>query len=404
MRPILLLSLPPRGPKNAGRHESGTKTLHMARRRKKRTLKPRTPARVKKKKRSRGPRGQQHPELVGLLLVAFGLFLGSIIYAGWSGGVVGGALADGVRGATGAAAYAVPLAFLALGGLMVGRSALVDLRPFRTGLLVLALGLELALGRAHSGLAGRALESVFGTLLGGTGSTILGATALTVGALLLSGASAGALLRRSGRAVRNVRARRPAPPAVLPPPAPPPTRIHTPPVDAVHDFPDVVGETVEPPPLLVEEPEPEEEPSLFDVRAGMREEYRLPDRELLRRSPEATPASAQAGARVAEALVQTLAHFGVEATIVGQIAGPRVTRYELQLGPGTKVSKGAAAVLANVVGEMERRYERLSAVRARSLPEANRAFRSRREDPLPYLLVVIDELADLMMISPQEVE
>jgi S-DNA-T family DNA segregation ATPase FtsK/SpoIIIE len=66
--------------------------------------------------------------------------------------------------------------------------------------------------------------------------------------------------------------------------------------------------------------------------------------------------------------------------------------------------KGAAPVLANVVGEMERRYERLSAVRARNLPEANRAFRSRGEDPLPYLLVVIDELADLMMISPQEVE
>ena len=37
-----------------------------------------------------------------------------------------------------------------------------------------------------------------------------------------------------------------------------------------------------------------------------------------------------------------LAHFGVEATIVGQIAGPRVTRYELQLAPGTKVSKVAA--------------------------------------------------------------
>jgi S-DNA-T family DNA segregation ATPase FtsK/SpoIIIE len=53
---------------------------------------------------------------------------------------------------------------------------------------------------------------------------------------------------------------------------------------------------------------------------------------------------------------------------------------------------------------MERRYERLSAVRARNLPEANRAFRQRREPTLPYLLVVIDELADLMMISPQEVE
>jgi S-DNA-T family DNA segregation ATPase FtsK/SpoIIIE len=247
---------------------------------------------------------------------------------------------------------------------------------------------------------------------------------------------------------------------------------------------------------------------------------------------------------VAEALVQTLANFGVDATVIGQIAGPRVTRYELQLAPGTKVSKvaglkddlsyalatteirilapipgkqavgvevpnltpnlvtlgdiyddlpqtaspvavwlgkdisgnavwtdlarmphmliagttgsgksgcintiltsvllrstpdevrmilidpkrielsfyeqiphllapvvsspkEATAVLANVIGEMERRYERLSQVRARSLPEANRAFRERGEETLPYLLVVIDELADLMMISPQAVE
>src|SRR5205085_823452 len=53
---------------------------------------------------------------------------------------------------------------------------------------------------------------------------------------------------------------------------------------------------------------------------------------------------------------------------------------------------------------MEGRYERLSAVRARNLNEANRAFRSRSEPALPHLLVVIDELADLMMIAPQDVE
>jgi S-DNA-T family DNA segregation ATPase FtsK/SpoIIIE len=74
------------------------------------------------------------------------------------------------------------------------------------------------------------------------------------------------------------------------------------------------------------------------------------------------------------------------------------------LTPVVSSPKEAAAVLRNVVAEMERRYERLSAVRARNLAEANRSLRSRGEPSLPYLLVVIDELADLMMISPQEVE
>ena len=44
---------------------------------------------------------------------------------------------------------------------------------------------------------------------------------------------------------------------------------------------------------------------------------------------------------MAELLVGTLANFGVQANVIGQISGPRVTRYELQLAPGTKVSKVA---------------------------------------------------------------
>jgi S-DNA-T family DNA segregation ATPase FtsK/SpoIIIE len=74
------------------------------------------------------------------------------------------------------------------------------------------------------------------------------------------------------------------------------------------------------------------------------------------------------------------------------------------LTPVVSNPKHAAAVLTNVVTEMESRYARLSILKARNLPEANRILRGRGEDQLPYLLVVIDELADLMMTTPQAVE
>src|ERR671929_1299769 len=70
-------------------------------------------------------------------------------------------------------------------------------------------------------------------------------------------------------------------------------------------------------------------------------EYHLPDRALLKRSQPGVGPNGQATQRVADALVTCLAHFGVEATVIGQISGPRVTRYELQLAPGTKVGKVA---------------------------------------------------------------
>ena len=64
----------------------------------------------------------------------------------------------------------------------------------------------------------------------------------------------------------------------------------------------------------------------------------------------------------------------------------------------------AANVLANLIGEMENRYGIMGQARCRNLAELNRARAKAGEPPLPHILCVIDELADLMMVSPAEVE
>jgi S-DNA-T family DNA segregation ATPase FtsK/SpoIIIE len=64
----------------------------------------------------------------------------------------------------------------------------------------------------------------------------------------------------------------------------------------------------------------------------------------------------------------------------------------------------AANALQNLVKEMEQRYGIMSLARTRNLPELNR-YRDKRGEPhLPYILCVIDELADLMMVAPADVE
>jgi S-DNA-T family DNA segregation ATPase FtsK/SpoIIIE len=525
-----------------------------------RTRKPRSPARVRKK--TKKTRGHHHPELWGLGLVVAGLILATVVWLGWDGGPVGSEVSRWLDDGLGAAAPLVPAILIGIGGLMLVRSALVDLRPFRTGLTIGLVGLIIALGEDHGGALGSALGGSLAQVIGSAGAVIVGVALVVAGILLVTGASAGALLRRSGQAVRQAGtvAKRSfeglewtdwsesdshvdVPARALKP------ERASPPVDGVEAFPDVLAAgpfSAEPPPLLPptsEDEAPTGEQAL-DFDAPSSAEYRLPDRTLLKASPPARGDAADVSERTARVLVQALANFGVEATIVGTISGPRVVRYELQLAPGTKVSKvaglrddlsyalatteirilapipgkqavgvevpnlsprmvtlgdifenlpgsasplsvwlgkdisgnavwtdlarmphlliagttgsgksgcintlltsillratpedvrmilidpkrielnfyesiphlltpvvsspkEASAVLHNVVAEMERRYERLSIIRARNLPEANRTFRARGEDPLPYLLVVIDELADLMMVSPQAVE
>jgi len=272
--------------------------------------------------------------------------------------------------------------------------------------------------------------------------------------------------------------------------------------------------------------------------------YLLPEAELLRKSVPPAIGKNSGERDTAAILLQALSQFGVEARVIGMVVGPRVTRYELQLAPGTKVSKvtnlrddlayalasteirilapipgksavgvevpnqrpdfvtlgdiyrefpksagplmvwlgkdisgkavytdltrlphlliagttgsgksgcvnclvssillrstpeqvrmimidpkkvelshydriphllvpvvtnmkDAAGVLHNVAKEMEERYELMELEHSRNLGEMNKARLRRGERPLPYILVVVDELADLMMVSPQEVE
>ncbi|HEY2717064.1 MAG TPA: DNA translocase FtsK [Solirubrobacterales bacterium] len=64
----------------------------------------------------------------------------------------------------------------------------------------------------------------------------------------------------------------------------------------------------------------------------------------------------------------------------------------------------AANVLSNLIGEMESRYGIMSQARCRNLAELNTKREREGELPLPHILCVIDELADLMMVAPAEVE
>lgn len=68
--------------------------------------------------------------------------------------------------------------------------------------------------------------------------------------------------------------------------------------------------------------------------------------------------------------------------------------------------KKAAGALNWAVSEMEARYKKFEAIGVKNLKGYNQKIKTLEEEvkPLPHLLIIVDELADLMMVSANEVE
>jgi S-DNA-T family DNA segregation ATPase FtsK/SpoIIIE len=571
---------------------------------------------------------QRHLDLLGLGLVALGVFLAFPIYLGWDGGSAGQAATHAIAYVLGQVGYGVPIAIVAGGAILVLRPVLPAVRPFRAGAICLFAALTLALAagtfglgppgqraeywnalffEARGGIVGEALLYATATAFSTIGAHILAVFLFVAAVLLLTGASVAGVLqatgsgladttRALGRAVPVRRERAPgsedpapvAASAPLRPPEPPDrevivraTHVEAPSLDGATRYPDLFGEPV-PDPEPDDEPVveaavalPEAEPADDHVERDSTEvmarvqralspsdltpqgrlrgtvtddprfEWRLPSPDVLKRSSaEQTRPDTAGQEKTAARLVEALGHFGVDSKVVGTVAGPHITRFELRLAPGIKMSKVAqlkddlayalaatdirilapipgktavgvevpnvrrrivqlgdvfqeapagwspltvwlgkdvagkaigadlakmphllvagttgagksgainamlssvllratphdlrlvlidpkqvelnhyesiphlltpvitsprmaANALQNLVREMEQRYSIMSLAKTRSLVELNRARAKRGDPPLPYILCVIDELADLMMVAPADVE
>ena len=290
----------------------------------------------------------------------------------------------------------LPPVAIGAGALVFLDSPIRHLRPLRAGVLALVASTVLALSTTdtvaaqhHGGLIGAYARTLLEAAVGGIGVSILVALGFLAAVVLITGASVGVMMRSSG-----CRSPGAAPPARRPDrrrggPAVPraaqlpadagggarcgaarsgrpgtarrqpgvrrPVRRRRPSSSCPSDEPASRPE-VRPPRAGTADPEPAIPPTrtvTAEVVAAADAErcrstrptpmvYRLPPVAILKKQP-ASRGGGEDHKQVARKLVEALANFGVEARCVGMVSGPRVTRYELQLAPGIKVSPRVAA-------------------------------------------------------------
>src|SRR3954451_24323853 len=350
------------------------------------------------------PLEQRHYDVIGLGLVAAAIFFAFVVYLNWEGGQAGDGAVQGLRILIGAVHYLVQAALMAAGAILVLRPVLPAIRPFKAGAVCLftALTLGLAAGtlglgpgggaptfetawvKPRGGVVGEGLYWLASTLLGDLGAHTIAVFLFVAAVLLLTGASVAGVIKATSdsistttREVRTaVQRRRQAREEFFDLELGPPPRVtalaRTLPEEE-ETLPDVLGDaeeleptaeweepTTEVPQLeeLAEDPE-EDEPGVARTtpdpedltpqgryRASVTEapdfEWSLPDTAFLKRSSaEASKPDTAGQERVAAQLTEALGHFGIEARVIGMVAGPHITRYELRLAPGIKVAKVA---------------------------------------------------------------
>jgi S-DNA-T family DNA segregation ATPase FtsK/SpoIIIE len=370
---------------------------------------------------------QRQRDVLGLALVAVGVFLGFVLYGGSStpGGRAGHALAVALGWILGKARVLTPVALVLGGGALLLRPMLPALRPLRMGALCLFASTTLALAagtlgissrpvggghpwssaflQVHGGVLGEALYQGTHRLVQDLGVEILVVFLMLAGVILLTGASLAGALRATGsgladttrivRALGERRAREDADGDPWPeeldaeealaggrrgmrPPEPShaelivrATHVEAPSQDWRLDEED--AEEIESPPAREiaaargtgQEPQVDDdeapeiagvaraEPGALTPQGRFREAvtddpgfvWQVPDaaKLLTRSSSEQTRPDTAGQERIATSLVEALGHFGVQAKVIGTVAGPHITRYELRLAPGTKVGKVA---------------------------------------------------------------
>ena len=342
-------------------------------------------------------------DAIGLGLVAAGLLLGFVLWTGSEGGAVGEALVDGLRFLVGSVAYLMPLFVIGTGVALAARPHLDSPRRMRTGAIVLASGLTLGFAAGslglgpdggpardlfdtsqmmdRGGIAGETLYWVTSTLFSNAGAHLAFVALMLGGTLLLTGASISQLIGGSSTLLRSgahdMRKRAGAELERARADASKRTTFEEPPgephIEALHHEPEdeptgeagivaaedealdgeedplaqVEREIQKREPVPAPPPEDTSDPALFTPQGKRRSAvtesegltYSLPDPKVLRQSAKNQGPDTSNQDEISRTLVESLGHFGIESKLVGRVTGPRVTRHELRLAPGTKVSK-----------------------------------------------------------------